>query len=322
MTRATAVVAVALLIGGAVHAQAPVTQIPATLRGQILLDRLGFSPGEIDGRAGSNLRRAVEAYQRAHQLAPSGTLDDATLMSLDELGGRGPVLVSYTIAESDLAGPFQPEIPDDLVEQSKVPSLDYRTLLEALAERVHSSPALLMQLNPGATFTQAGEQILVPDVTSPAAPQEPSVASAGGRPANTNAGLTIVVTKATSALTVEDANGQVIFHAPVTTGSEHDPLPIGTWKVKGVQRLPEFFYNPALFWDADPSHSKARIAPGPNNPVGVVWIDLSKPHYGIHGTPEPSRIGHVQSHGCVRLTNWDAQRVAQWARPGTTVVFR
>jgi lipoprotein-anchoring transpeptidase ErfK/SrfK len=121
---------------------------------------------------------------------------------------------------------------------------------------------------------------------------------------------------------VEDESGTVLFHAPVTTGSSHDPLPIGKWKVTGVQRNPVFHYNPALFWDANPRHSKARIPAGPNNPVGVAWIDISKEHYGIHGTPEPSRIGHMQSHGCVRLTNWDVQRVLQWARPGTAVIFR
>ena len=126
----------------------------------------------------------------------------------------------------------------------------------------------------------------------------------------------------TSALTVEDATGRVVFHAPVTTGSERDPLPIGNWKVTTVQVMPKFHYNPDLFWDANPTHSKATIPSGPNNPVGVAWIDLSKEHYGIHGTPEPSRIGHVQSHGCVRLTNWDAARVMTWAQPGTPVVFR
>ena len=134
--------------------------------------------------------------------------------------------------------------------------------------------------------------------------------------------MTIAVTKSTSSLTVEDATGRVIFHAPVTTGSARDPLPIGAWKVNSVHVLPPFHYNPDLFWDADPSHSKATIKPGPNNPVGVAWIDLSKEHYGIHGTPEPSRIGHAQSHGCVRLTNWDVQRIIQWAQPGTPVIFR
>lgn len=126
---------------------------------------------------------------------------------------------------------------------------------------------------------------------------------------------------ATSSLTIEDGDGRVLFHAPATVGSEHDPLPVGTWKVTSVQRNPKFHYNPALFWDADPTHSKATIPPGPNNPVGVVWIDLSKEHYGVHGTPEPSRIGHTQSHGCIRLTNWDAARVAARAAPGTRVIF-
>ena len=130
------------------------------------------------------------------------------------------------------------------------------------------------------------------------------------------------MTKATSTLTVEDMEGNVLFHAPVTTGSKHDPLPIGEWKVNGVQKMPTFAYNPDLFWDANPAHTKATIPAGPNNPVGMLWIDITKEHYGIHGTPEPGRIGHVQSHGCVRLTNWDVQRVAQWARTGTRVVFQ
>jgi len=133
--------------------------------------------------------------------------------------------------------------------------------------------------------------------------------------------VTVTVTKSTSALTVEDAAGKVVFYAPVTTGSEHDPLPIGEWKVNGVQFNPSFNYNPELFWDADPAHAKAKLPPGPNNPVGLVWIDLSKEHYGIHGTPEPSAIGRTQSHGCVRLTNWDALRLAGMVKPGTRVVF-
>jgi lipoprotein-anchoring transpeptidase ErfK/SrfK len=109
--------------------------------------------------------------------------------------------------------------------------------------------------------------------------------------------------------------------APVTVGSEHDPLPLGTWKVSGIQHDPTFFYNPDLFWDADPSHAKAKIPPGPNNPVGLVWIDINKEHYGLHGTPEPSRVGYTESHGCVRLTNWDAVKLAGLVKPGTRVVF-
>jgi lipoprotein-anchoring transpeptidase ErfK/SrfK len=130
------------------------------------------------------------------------------------------------------------------------------------------------------------------------------------------------VSRDESALRVLRPDGSLIFFAPVTTGSEHDPLPPGNWKVKVVQWYPVFHYNPDLFWDADPRHSKAEIKPGPNNPVGVVWIGLDLEHYGLHGTPEPSRIGSTESHGCVRLTNWDAARVAMLVKPGTPVLFR
>jgi lipoprotein-anchoring transpeptidase ErfK/SrfK len=278
---------------------------------QIMLDRIGYSPGEIDGKPGINLRRAVETFQRTHDLPATGRIDDATVQRLTERAGTQPPLVSYEIAEADVAGPFVADIPADLTEQAKLPALGYRTPLEGLAEKFHASPALLKAMNPNATFA-SGERIQVPNIAA----ADPLAPAPGTRVA-----AKIVVSKATSTLTVRDDHDQVLFQAPVTTGSQHDPLPIGTWKVTGVQQAPEFHYNPALFWDADPSHSKAVIPPGPNNPVGRVWIGLSKEHYGIHGTPEPSRIGHVTSHGCVRLTNWDAERVATWARPGTTVIF-
>ena len=263
---------------------------------QVVLDRLGFSPGEIDGRRGRNLERALAAYKQSHE-------EQLSLLS------DVPPLIDYTITDGDIAGPFTPDIPTNLPEQAALDALNYRNPLESIAERFHSSPALLQQLNPDATFQTAGEHLTVPNVA----------ASPLTMPTQ---GITVVVTKSTSALTIEDASGHVLFHAPVTSGSTHDPLPIGTWKVDGVQRNPKFHYNPQLFWDAEPGDRKATLQPGPNNPVGVVWIDLSKPHYGIHGTPEPSNIGHVESHGCVRLTNWDADRVAGLVKTGTRVVFR
>jgi lipoprotein-anchoring transpeptidase ErfK/SrfK len=131
--------------------------------------------------------------------------------------------------------------------------------------------------------------------------------------------IVVRVSKRVSALTVIDAAGQVLMHAPVTSGSEHDPLPIGSWTVTAVVRNPTFNYNPALFWDADATDVKAKLPAGPNGPVGLVWIDISKPHYGIHGTPEPGTVGHSESHGCVRLTNWDALRLAGLVGKGTTV---
>jgi lipoprotein-anchoring transpeptidase ErfK/SrfK len=223
--------------------------------------------------------------------------------------------VEYAVTDADVAGPFTPDIPAKLTDQAALDALSYRTPLEALAERFHSSPALLQQLNPAAMFQRAGERLMVPNVNSSSGTSGSSTTSAASN-------VTVVVTKSTSALTLEDPSGRILFHAPVTSGSTHDPLPIGEWKVNGVQRNPKFHYNPQLFWDATPADRKATLQPGPNNPVGIVWIDLSKPHYGIHGTPEPSNIGHVESHGCVRLTNWDADRVAQWVKPGTKVVFR
>lgn len=322
--------------------------VSETVALQVMLDRAGFSPGEIDGKPGANLRRAIGAFQRAHGLDPSARLDDATWQRLSESAANAPPLLTYELTNEDVAGPFEARIPDDLMAQAGLKTLAYSQPLERVAEKFHASPGLLQQLNGNAAFAQAGERIVVPNVEpfdlaqmqvqdkqgqdkADAGRRGGARDSARGRGARgqTAAGepesrtpVTIAVTKSTSSLTVEDASGRVLFHAPVTSGSEHDPLPIGNWKVTGVQRLPVFNYNPQLFWDADPSHSKARIAAGPNNPVGVAWIDLSKEHYGIHGTAEPSRIGHVQSHGCVRLTNWDVARVLQWARTGTPVVFR
>ena len=310
-----------MLLSGTIHGDARPHSAPVVneiLATQVALDRSGFSPGEIDGRAGRNLQRALAAFQQSHQLPSTGQMDDQTWKALATTGGDVPPLVEYAITDADVAGPFTPDIPRKLPDQAALDALNYRTPLEALAERFHSSPALLQQLNPGAMFQRAGERLMVPNVTSsPGAPTSSSSA-APSRASD----ITVAVTKSTSALTIEDSSGHVLFHAPVTSGSIHDPLPIGTWKVNGVQRNPKFHYNPELFWDATPGDRKATLQSGPNNPVGIVWIDLSKPHYGIHGTPEPSNIGHVESHGCVRLTNWDADRVAQWVKAGTKVVFR
>ena len=313
-----------LALGTAALAQAPAGRTPEgkgeaaktpiesdVLAAQVMLDRAGFSPGEIDGRAGANLQRALAAFQASRTLEVSGRIDEPTAKQLMQEMGEQPLVITYVLTDVDVAGPFQAEVLKDLVEQSRLPALAYRNPLEAIAEKFHASPALLQSLNEGQTFDRAGDQIIVPNVLD-------TTLSAPG--ATTRA--TIIVTKRTSALTVEDQDGRVVFHAPVTTGSKHDPLPIGKWKVTGVEQMPAFHYNPDLFWDANPSHSKARIPPGPNNPVGVAWIDLSKEHYGIHGTPEPSTIGHMQSHGCVRMTNWDVRRLLEWARPGTLVVFR
>jgi lipoprotein-anchoring transpeptidase ErfK/SrfK len=283
---------------------------------QVLLDRAGFSPGEIDGRDGTNTRRAAEAYATSRNLAMSDNV--SVVGKLVEEQPDVQAVVAYAITAGDLAGPFNADVPEDLMEQAALPALGYRTALEALAEKFHASPALLSRLNPRATFA-ADEEIRVPNVvarvdTDPAVPRGTSGVAQ-------SPGVVVTVWKAQSVLHVVGADGAILFHAPVTSGSEFDPLPVGEWKVMGVARKPKFNYNPELFWDSDPSHAKATISSGPNNPVGTVWIDIDKPHYGLHGTPEPARIGKTESHGCVRLTNWDAERVAALVRPGTKVVF-
>ena len=268
------------------------------LAAQVLVDRAGFSPGEIDGRGGSNTDKAIDAYERV-----TGSRVG------DVVASSEPPTTSYTITVEDMDTPLVRAIPRDMVAKARLKRLHYTSVLEMLAERFHASPALLKRLNPRLRIG-AGQQLVVPNVNV--------VSAAEGKPLP---GAVVHVSKAFSTLWVTDDAGKTIMHAPVTSGSEHDPLPIGMWTVTAVSRNPTFNYNPDLFWDADPSHAKAKIPPGPNNPVGVVWIDLSKPHYGIHGTPEPSTIGHTESHGCVRLTNWDALRLAAIVGKGTTVEF-
>jgi lipoprotein-anchoring transpeptidase ErfK/SrfK len=327
---------------GPVAAQAQSYRAGRSLTLQVLLDRAGFSPGEIDGGVGQNTRRAIEAFQVANDLEATSQMDEGLWKALGGVAADD-VLVRYTITSNDLEGPFVERIPNDMIEQSYLPALAYTSLLEALAEKFHAKPALLRSLNPRATWA-IGDEILVPHVlngsvapSSPLdsktakngqgaakieqeenGPKQPAPATALGPPGP----VTVIVSKEKSTLTVQNAEGRVIFHAPVTSGSEHDSLPLGEWRVTGTQKDPTFYYNPELFWDGNPAHAKAKIAAGPNNPVGVVWIDISKEHYGLHGTPEPGRIGYAQSHGCVRLTNWDAQRVAALVQPGTRVIFR
>ena len=190
--------------------------------------------------------------------------------------------------------------------KAELPALGYTRLEEALGERFHASPALLSSLNPGKAFA-AGVTIAVPNVVSlPPLPKADKV----------------VVDKSDASVSLVDEAGMTYARFPASSGSAHDPLPVGRWKINGVGRNPEFRYNPKLFWDADPKHSKAVLPPGPNNPVGVAWIDLSKDHYGIHGTPEPSMIGKTQSHGCIRMTNWSVKAVSDAIKPGTPAILQ
>lgn len=290
----------------------PMTPAPADatlakdspLRAQVLLDRAHFSPGEIDGETGSNQARAITAYQRAHDLPATGTLDAATM---DKLGvDSAPILVDYTITQADIDGPYAP-IPSDTMAKAGLDALPYSSIEEMLGEKFHSSPALIRELNPGANLEVAGTTIAVPNVD--AAQRLPTPAE-------------IVVVKSLSALQLVDAEGKVLAQFPVTTGSAQFPLPIGEWKINGVARDPVWHFDPKLIAGTKSTDEPAVIPAGPNNPVGVVWIDLSKEHYGIHGTAEPSRIGKTESNGCIRMTNWSARALADVVAPGMTASLR
>lgn len=300
--------ALALSLALAVSGQTPPKQTTSAseqdqLRAQVLMDRWGFSTGEIDGKWGKRSSATLRAWQEAMGVPLTGELDQASLDRMNQ--DQSPTLVTYTIEEADVAGPFE-AVPSDMMEQAKLERLAYATPEEALAEKFHCSPDLLKKLNGGTLNLQAGAQIQIPNVGQPL----------------TSKAARIEVYGADNSVRAYDDQDKLIAYYPATSGSRYDPLPIGEWKITGVARNPPFHYNPKLFWDAKATHSKAKIAPGPNNPVGVAWIDLTKEHYGIHGTPEPSKIGYTQSHGCIRLTNWDVAELADMVQPGTPVLIK
>ncbi len=285
-------------------AQAEPAPEQTVLRAQVLLDRAHFSAGEIDGRSGSNFKAALTGFQRSRGLTADGRLGPKSWDALEQ--EAAPTLIAYTLLEADVKGPYA-ELPEDIIERSKLPALGYTSIEEALGERFHASPKLLRTLNPDGTFDKAGTVVMIPNVTDVPAP----------------AGATrIVVDRSDRTLMFEGADGKLIGQFPASTGSEHDPLPVGEWKIDSIAVDPVFYYNPDLFWDADPSHSKAQLPPGANNPVGLVWIDLSKEHYGIHGTPEPSRVGKTESHGCIRVTNWTAMLLVDTVKAGMPVLLQ
>jgi len=281
----------------------PGTSGARVMRAQILLDRARFSPGEIDGHYGANLGIAIKGYQQARNQSATGTIDESMWTSLN--ADTAPLFQTYSITAEDVKGPFRP-VPADIHERAKLDRLGYESPQEALGEKFHINPKLLAMLNPGKSLSQLGELIVVPKVDRPTAPSAARVE----------------VSASQHTVTALDSSGAIIAQYPATMGGPHDPLPVGNWTIANIEHNPVFYYQPGRFWNADPNDAKEKIAAGPNNPVGVVWMGLSKRHYGIHGSPDPSLIGHTQSYGCIRLTNWDALDLSHMVRRGTPAILK
>ncbi len=289
-------------VGGRAHARAGVAQ-PLLVRVQVLLGRAHFSPGAIDGREGSNLKRAVDAWRAAHGL-PDGGIDAALLNALTAQDGA-PVTRDYEITADDVKGPFLGVVPTDLRALAKLDRVGYATPREALAEKFHMSETLLAALNPGADFGAAGTRLVVVQAD---APPLPPVAR-------------LEVDKSAEQVRALDAAGKLLAAFPATVGSTERPAPAGEWAVKSVTRNPDYLYDPSRLTWGPRQAGKLTIPPGPNNPVGAVWIALTAETYGIHGAPDPTQVGKTASHGCVRLTNWDAVALSQAISKGAPVDF-
>jgi lipoprotein-anchoring transpeptidase ErfK/SrfK len=280
------------------------------LRVQTLLDRARFYPGVLDGRWGKNTEKAVWWFQVSEGLEPSGAVDSLTFERLQRAAGDpAETVVARTLSAEDVAGPFV-SIPADVYRQARLRCLCYESLAEKLAERFHASIDVLEELNPGIDLETlvAGDTLHVPAVED---------AASDPRPVER-----VVVSGQGSYVHALDADGRIVYHFPTTLGSQYDPSPLGTLSVVSVHSNPWFHYQPQLLSGVDKSNPDTHLPPGPNNLVGSVWIKLSEPHYGIHGTRDPAAIGYASSSGCVRLTNWNALLLAGRVDAGTAVEFR
>jgi lipoprotein-anchoring transpeptidase ErfK/SrfK len=279
---------------------------PVGVRLQVLLDRAHFSPGEIDGKFGENAKKALRAYADAQQLPGTSDLTADVWKKLET--DNAPVLTNYTIAEKDVRGPFLHNLPHKMEAMKDIPKLSYTSPREGLAEKFHMSEQLLAALNPGQRFDRAGDTIVVVDTGDPNAANSPKATR-------------VEIDKNRQTVKLFDRSNALIGFYPATVGSEEKPSPTGTLKVTAIEHNPTYRYDPKYHFKGVHSKRPFTIRPGPNNPVGTVWINLSAEGYGIHGTPDPGKVSKAQSHGCVRLTNWDAEQVAKEVSKGTPVDF-
>ena len=278
---------------------------PGMVKAEVLLDRLHFSPGLIDGEGGDNFRKALAAFKASQQLEGNGRLDQAAWARLTDRS-QDPVVVEYTITDDDVKGPFVPKIPSKMEDMAKLPNLGYRSSSERLAAKFHLDERLLKALNPGKSLSRAGESIFVANVERD---DEQARASK------------VEVDKKSKMVRVIGPGGGLLAAYPASIGSREKPAPTGSFQVRKIVQNPTYHYNPDFKFKGVKTNKPFTIRPGPNNPVGSVWIDLSLDSYGIHGTPDPSKVSKAYSHGCVRLTNWDVEELAKLVKKGTPVEF-
>ncbi|HLZ75305.1 L,D-transpeptidase [Phenylobacterium sp.] len=276
----------------------------ALIRAEVLLARAKFSPGVIDGQDGDNLKNAIGAFENAHQLPVDGKMSPAVWTALSK--DAQPALTDYTITADDVKGPFLAKVPTDMAEMAKLPAMSFTGPVQELAERFHMDEALLKSLNPNADFSVAGTQIVVAALGSDRLKVPVS---------------RIEVDKTKRQVRAYGQADLLLAVYPATVGSTDRPAPDGEWAVRTVAPNPTYTYDPSRLTFGKASNGKLTIPPGPNNPVGSTWIDLTKDTYGIHGTPDPRMVGNAASHGCVRLTNWDARQLSQAVKKGTKVDF-
>jgi len=287
------------------HTSSPISA--SIVKIQVLLARRSISPGEIDGVDGENLRKAISEFRRQQNLPAGEELDQNTWDALHADNPDKPVVSDYTITEQDAAYPFVGAIPKDYAAQAKMGKLGFRNADEMLGEHFHMSEDLLKALNPNTDFSKPGQHISVVD---PFPPSRNGVKAAH-----------VVADKAHGLVIAYDKADHIIAAYPATIGSDETPSPSGEVSVTRIAKNPTYEYDPEKNFQQGHNKSRLTLPPGPNNPVGSVWIGLSRPTYGIHGTPEPSKVSKTQSHGCVRLTNWDAEELASLVRRGTKVRF-